>query len=189
MRTRLPSIVLAAAALPLIAATACSGGGSPAATAPGDGGAATQAASTPAASSTGLAAGGSDAVSGDGCDLVTVQQLSQATGAQYSAIKDNGGLCNVTAANLADAFYFHVDKEDGTMTTWASELATIKEDDGTVTSVPGLGDRAAQGAIKEFAAETGGYIIVVANADVNNPPTAASFTRSKKIEQLLVSKV
>jgi hypothetical protein len=177
-------IVLAAATLPLIALTACSSGGSPAAAAPGDDGA-----GTPAASSAPVAATGSSAVAGDGCDLVTPQELSQAAGAKYTAITDGMGLCNVTAASLTDAFYFHVDKEDGTITTWADEIATIKEDDGSFTSVPGLGDRAAQGAVKEFAVETKGYIIVVVNADVNNPPTAQSFTRTKKIEQLLVSKV
>jgi hypothetical protein len=77
----------------------------------------------------------------------------------------------------------------GVATTWASEVATIKEDDGSETSVSGIGDQAAQGAVKEFAAEAKGYIVVVVNADVNNPPTASSFTRTKVIAKLLVGKV
>jgi hypothetical protein len=58
-----------------------------------------------------------------------------------------------------------------------------------VTSVSGIGDRAAQRGVKEFAAESGGYIVEVTNADVNNPATASSFTRTKKIAQPLISKL
>jgi hypothetical protein len=37
----------------------------------------------------------------DGCKLVTAQQLSQATGVQYTAIQDSGigSICNVTGAS------------------------------------------------------------------------------------------
>ena len=81
------------------------------------------------------------------------------------------------------------DKEGAPPDTWDAQVATIKRDDGSVTSVSGIGDRAAQGAVKEFAAEAKGYIVVVINADFNNPPTAKTFARSKKIAQLLISKL
>ena len=46
-----------------------------------------------------------------------------------------------------------------------------------------------RGAVKEFAAEAKGYIVLVTNADFNNPSTASTFTRSKKVAQLLISKL
>ena len=58
----------------------------------------------------------------------------------------------------------------------------------SLASIAALTDRAAQGAVKEFAAEAGGYIVVVVNADVN-VATASTFTRTKKIEKLLISKL
>ena len=85
----------------------------------------------------------------------------------------------MTGVNVTDGFFYEVDKEDATITTWSSELAVLKQDDGSYTSVSGIGDRAAQGAIKEFAAEADGYIVVVVNADVN-VATASTFTRTKK---------
>src|SRR6202012_4547035 len=139
---------LATAALPLIAVAACSSG---TATSAAPGASATQSGS---ASGAPQDAGQAAAVSGDGCTLVTPAELSAAVGVTYRAIADSNGICNVTGASPADSFYFHLDHEDGTLTTWKSEVAVIKEDDGSVTSVPGLGDQAAQGAIKEFAAET-----------------------------------
>ena len=60
---------------------------------------------------------------------------------------------------------------------WVATLATTKEDDGSYTEVDGIGDRAAQGAIKEFDVQAGGYILVVHGADVNTSD-ASSFTRS-----------
>jgi hypothetical protein len=48
-----------------------------------------------------------------------------------------------------------------------------REDDGSATSVSGLGDQSVEGVIKEFAAESDGYIVVVVNADVDNPPPPA----------------
>lgn len=176
--------VVAAAGLSLIAATACSGGS--AGNTPPGGGAGTAAAGAAAA-----AAGQSPGKTVDGCTLVTAQQLSQAVGVRYTAIQGSGigSICNVTGASAADSFYYHVDKEDGSLNTWSGELAIIKEDDGSYTSVSGIGDRAAQGAVKEFAAESGGYIVVVVNADVNNPPTESSFTRTRKIEKLLTGKL
>jgi hypothetical protein len=41
----------------------------------------------------------------------------------------------------------------------------------------------------EFAAEAKGYIVLVTNADFNNPPTARTFGRRKKIAQPLISKL
>ena len=154
--------------------------------------AATSAASAASPAASGPAATGqSPAKPVDGCALVTAAELSQAAGVRYTAISNSGTgtICNVTGASETDSFYYHVDREDGTLTTWNNEVGTIKEDDGSVTGVAGIGDRAAQGAVKEFAAETGGYIVVVVNADVNNPPTSSSFTRTKLIEKLLVSKL
>jgi hypothetical protein len=95
----------------------------------------------------------------------------------------------VTGASATDSFFYVVEKEGGPLNTWSGEVATIKQDDGSVTSVSGIGDRAAPGGVKEFAAESGGYIVEVTNADVNNPATASSFTRTKKIAQLLISKL
>jgi hypothetical protein len=178
-------IITAAGGLSLLVLTACSSG-SAGTTSPGGGGAGTSAASGASA-----VTGQSSGKAVNGCTLVTAQQLSAAVGVTYTAIQysGTGSICNVTAASITDAFYYHVDKEDGSLNTWNGELATIKEDDGSFASVSGIGARAAQGAIKEFAAESAGYIIVVVNADVNNPPTASSFARTKKIEKLLVSKI
>jgi hypothetical protein len=172
--------VLATAGLFLLALTACSSGSAAKPAAGGDGAAAAATVSSPAGA-------GSSPV--DGCTLVTAPELSQATGVKYTAVANSGTgtICNVTGASPADSFYFHVDKEDGAMTTWKSEVATVKEDDGSETSVSGIGDQAVQGAVKEFAAESGGYIVVVVSA--NNPATASSFTRTRKIEQLLISKL
>jgi hypothetical protein len=182
----------AAAGLSLALLTACSSGSdalSPPPAPGGDGGAASAAAAASSAIAA-LAGGQTSGTAVDGCTLVTAQQLSQAAGVTYTKLVDSGigTICNVTGASPADSFYYHVDKEDGAMTTWAAEVATIKEDDDSETSVPGLGDQAAQG-FKEFAAESKGRIVVVVNADVNNPPTASSFTRTKKIEKLLISKL
>ncbi len=142
-----------------------------------------------AAGATDAAAGAAKAV--NGCALVTAADLSKAVGVTYSKIDSvNGGsLCNVTAAAETNSFAFHVDREDGSLTTWTGEVATIKADDGSSTPVSGIGDQAAQGAIKEFAAESRGYIVVVINGDVNNQATAKDFTHSKSIARLLVSKL
>jgi hypothetical protein len=186
---------VATAGLSLVLLTACQSG-SDALSAPaapgGDGAAAASSAAAAASSAIAAVAGGSSVGSTSGsCTLVTPQELTAATGVTYTKIVDSGigTICNVTGASLADSFYYHVDKEDGTITTWAAEIATIKEDDGSETSVSGLGDQAAQGAVKEFAVESKGKIVVVANADVNNPATEKDFTRTKKIEQLLISKL
>jgi len=56
----------------------------------------------------------------------------------------------------------------------------IERDDGSETSVSGIGDRAVQGAVKEFGAEAKGYIVLVTNADFNNPATASTFARSTR---------
>lgn len=144
------------------------------------------------ADSTGAgSAAASIAKSIDGCTLATAADLTQGVGVSYTKIESqNGGsLCSVTAASPTDSFSFHVDKEDGALTTWDGEVAIIKQDDGSVTSVSGVGDRAVQGAIKEFAAETKGYIVVVINADVNNSATAKGFTRSKAIAKTVIGKL
>jgi hypothetical protein len=189
MKTKHPHsagpLVVAAVGLSLIALTACSGNSAnsvPAGSA-GAGTSAVNGVSTITSQSTGKTV--------NGCTLVTAQQLSAAVGVKYTAIHYSGigSICNVTGANATDSFFYQVDKEDGSITTWSSELATIKEDDGSFISVSGIGDRAAQGAVKEFAAESDGYIVVVVNADVNNPSTASTFTRTKEIEKLLVSKI
>jgi hypothetical protein len=158
-------LALAAASLSLLALTACSGG-SAATTAPGGDGA------------TVLGAGGASTAAGqvpgktvNGCTLVTAKQLSQAVGVKYTAIQytGTGSICNVTGASATDSFFYQVDKEDGTITTWSSEVAVIKQDDGAETSVSGIGTRAAQGAIKEFAAESDGYIVVVVTSSSSTP--------------------
>jgi hypothetical protein len=151
--------------------------------------------SHPAASSTTRAAAAVASSAGkpvDGCKLVTAQQLTQAVGVQYTAIQGYGSgssACNVTAAQLTDSFFFIVDKEGAPPDTWDAQVAIIKRDDGSETSVSGIGDRAVQGAVKEFGAEAKGYIVLVTNADFNNPPTARTFARSKRITQLLISKL
>jgi hypothetical protein len=177
-------IAITAGSLSLVVLTACSSGSASTAS-PGGG------AGTSAASGASTVTGQSSGKTIDGCVLVTAQQLSAAVGVKYTAIQASGTgtICNVTGASITDSFYYHVDKEDGSVNTWSGELATIKEDDGSFASVSGIGDQAAQGAVKEFAAESGGYIVVVVNADVNNPPTASSFARTKKIEKLLTSKI
>jgi Protein of unknown function (DUF3558) len=180
-------VVLAAAGLSLAslaALTACSGS-STSTTAQGGAGAGTPAAS-PVSTTTAPAAGKKV----NDCTLVTAAELSAAVGVKYTSVEPSGTgtICNVTGVDVTDGFFYEVDKEDGTLTTWSSELAVLKEDDGLYTSVSGIGDRAAQGAIKEFAAEADGYIVVVVNADVN-VATASTFTRTKKIETLLISKL
>ena len=133
-------------------------------------------------------ASATNAKAADGCRLVSAAELSEAVGVTYTKIESNGGLCTVTAATQAESFVFHVDKEGGAI-TWNVQVATIKQDDGSFTSVSGVGDRAVQGAIKEFAAESKGYIVVVDNADVNSPSTYKDFTRSKKVAQALIAKL
>ena len=172
---------LAAAGLTFLALAGCSGGSSATSAS-----AQSPAAGTPAAA----AAGASSAAPADGCTLVTTAELSQAVGVHYTVIQNGGGsLCNVTGAQPTDSFTFIVNKEGAPLNTWTGQVATIKQDDGSVTSVPGIGDRAVQGGVKEFAAEAKGYIVVVINADVNNPATASSFARTKVIERLLISKL
>jgi hypothetical protein len=185
MITRLPHLagpIAVAAGLPLIALAACSNGSaSPSSPATGAG----TSASNGAPAVTGQTSG--QTVSG--CTLVTAQQLSQAVGVKYTAVQSSvGSICNVTGASATDSFFYTVNMEDA-LNTWSAELATIKQDDGSYTSVSGIGDRAAQGAIKEFAAEADGYIVGVVNADVNNPATESSFARTKEIEKLLISKL
>jgi hypothetical protein len=142
--------------------------------------------SHPATSST----GGTSAKVVDSCTLITPAELSQAVGVQYTAIQGSGdSFCNVTGAQVTDNFFFIVDKEGAPPNTWDAQVAIIKRDDGSETSVSGIGDRAVQGAVKEFAVEAKGYIVLVTNADFNNPPTASTFTRSKKIALLLISKL
>jgi hypothetical protein len=144
---------------------------------------------------TSTAAGGQAAAGAakpvDGCSLVTAAELSKAAGVTYAKIEsaDGGTLCNVDAASPTDSFAFHLTKEDGGSTTWEGQVATVKQDDGSATTVSGIGDHAVQGGVKEFAADAKGYIVVVLNADVNNPPTAQSFTRSKAIARLLTGKL
>lgn len=168
----------------LAALTACSGS-SASTTAQGGAGAGT-AAANPVSTTTAQAAGKQV----NDCTLVTAAQLSAAVGVKYTSVQASGTgtICNVTGVNVTDGFFYEVDKEDGTITTWSGELAILKEDDGSYTSVSGIGDRAAQGGVKEFAAEADGYIVVVVNADVN-VATASTFTRTKKIEKLLISKL
>lgn len=177
---RLPRM-LAVAGLSLVLLTAC-GSSSGDTKAPPDADGAGQASSSAATS---------DAAAVDGCTLVSAAELSDAVGVTYTTIDSvNGGsLCNITGASPKDSFSYHIDKEDGTVITWDDEAATIERDDGTSTAVSGIGDRAVQGAIKEFAAESKGYIVVVLDADVNNPPTADDFTRSKKIALTLISRL
>jgi hypothetical protein len=143
-----------------------------------------------AAGSTSSTTSGTSAKVVDACTLVTAAELSQAVGVQYTAIQgSDGSFCNVTGANVPDSFFFIVEKEGVPPNTWDAQVAIIKRDDGSETSVSGIGDRAAQGAVKEFAAEAKGYIVLVTNADFNNPATAGAFTRSKAIAQLLISKL
>lgn len=143
--------------------------------------------SHPAASPT---TSGTSAKAFDSCTLVTPAELSHAVGVQYTAIQGSGdSFCNVTGAQVIDNFFFIVDKEGAPPNTWAAWVATIKRDDGSETSVSGIGDRAVKGAVKEFGAEAKGYIVLVTNADFNNPATSSTFARSKKIAQLLISKL
>ncbi len=95
----------------------------------------------------------------------------------------------MTGANVTDSFFFIIDKEGAPPNTWDAQVAIVKRDDGSDTSVSGIGDRAVQGAVKEFAVEAKGYIVLVTNADFNNPATASTFARSKTISQLLISKL
>jgi hypothetical protein len=125
------------------------------------------------------------------CKAVTAAELSQATGVSYTAVTDPGGgtLCSVTAADGMRSFVFHVDKEDGTINTWDAQVQTIKQDDSSYVPVSGIGDKAVQGAIKEFAAEDKGYIVGIDNADLNDPATDKTFDHSKKVALLLISKL
>jgi hypothetical protein len=63
-----------------------------------------------------------------------------------------------------------------------TSLAALTACSGTSASTT------AQGGVKEFAAEADGSIVVVVNADVN-VATSSTFTRTKKIEKLLISKL
>jgi Protein of unknown function (DUF3558) len=186
MITRLPHLagpIVVAAGLSLVALAACSNG-SASPTSPANG------AGTSASNGVPAVSGQTSGKTVNGCALVTAQQLTQAVGVKYTAVQysGTGTICNVTGVSVTDSFFYTVNKEDA-LNTWTGELATIKQDDGSYASVSGIGDRAAQGAIKEFAAESDGYIIVVVNADVNNAATESSFARTKKIEELLISKI
>lgn len=177
--------VIVGVGLCLVTLTACSSSGSPPHSI-AHGGA--------AGAGTGVTSqvsGGSSASAVDGCTMISAATLSEAVGAHYTAIQDsgNGAICNVTGASPTDSFEYIVGKEGPPINTWAEQVATIKEDDGTEKSVAGIGDRAIQGGVKEFAAESKGYIVVVINADVNNPATASTFARTKKIEKLLIGKL
>lgn len=186
MTIRLPRSagpIVVAAGLSLIALAACSNG-SASPTSPANG------AGTSASNGAPAVSGQTSGKTANGCTLVTAQQLTRVVGVNYTAVQYSGSgtLCNVTGVSATDSFFYIVDKEDA-LNTWSGELAIIKKDDGSYTSVPGIGDRAAQGAIKEFAAESDGYIITVVNADVNNPATETSFARTREIEKLLISKL
>jgi hypothetical protein len=147
--------------------------------------------SPPGVSSAASAAASTSGQPADGCQLVTAKELSQAAGVQYTAIQDAGGgsFCNVTGAQVTNNFFFIVMKEGTPPDTWDAQVAIIKRDDGSETAVSGIGERAVKGAVKEFAVEAKGHIVLVTNADFNNPATASTFARSKKIAQLLISKL
>ena len=143
-----------------------------------------------AAGSTSATTSGASVIGAGSCALVTAAELSRAVGVRYTAIQgSDGSFCNVTGANVTDSFFFIIDKEGAPPNTWNAQVAIIKRDDGSETSVSGIGDRAVQGAVKEFATEAKGYIVLVTNADFNNPATASTFARSKTISQLLISKL
>jgi hypothetical protein len=143
-----------------------------------------------AAGSTSATTSGASATEASSCTLVTAAELTQAVGVRYTAVQgSDGSFCNVTGANVTDSFFFIIDKEGAPPNTWDAQVAIVKRDDGSDTSVSGIGDRAVQGAVKEFAVEAKGYIVLVTNADFNNPATASTFARSKTISQLLISKL
>lgn len=177
--------VIAGVGLSLISLSACSSGGSaPHSTPHGGAAGAGTAVTSPVSLS-------SSAAAVDGCTMIDVATLSAAVGVHYTAIQDSGhgSICNVTGTSPTEAFEYIVGKEGPPINTWAQQVAAITRDDGTEKSVPGIGDRAIQGGVKEFAVEYKGYIVVVINADVNNPATASTFARTKKIETLLISKL
>lgn len=176
-------LAIAGLGLCLLGLAACSSSGP--STHPAGNGAA------PGAGVTSRVSGGASAKTVDGCTLVTPAMLSQAVGAHYTAIRDasGGSICSVTGTGPYDSFDYIVGKEGPPLNTWAEQIATIKQDDGSAKSVSGIGDRAIQGAVKEFAVESRGYIVVVIGADFGNPATSKTFARTKKIERLLISKL
>jgi hypothetical protein len=118
--------------------------------------------------------------------MVTVAELSQAVGVQYTAITGSGTLCGVKGPGPA-GFDFTVEKESP-VNSWSEQVATIKGDDGQALSEPGIGDKAVWGG-KEFAAEADGYIVGVIDADFPSTPQGSGFTRTAKIAKLLISKL
>jgi hypothetical protein len=114
-------------------------------------------------------------------------ELSRAAGVHYTDIHDDGTFCDISATSVTDTFSYSVEKEGPPLHTWAQEIVGIKRDDGSATSVSGIGDhKPSRVPVKEFAAKSNGYIVFVLNDDVYNPATSA---RTKKIAQLLVSKL
>jgi hypothetical protein len=155
----------------------------------GAGGAATAAgtSSAVAAGTASAASGGSPGTTVNPCTLVTVAELSQAVGVTYTAINSPGGsLCSVEGPGSA-SFDYTVQAESAA-NTWTAQVATIKSDDGQALSEPGIGDRAVWGG-EEFAAEAGGYIVGVIGADFPSTAQGSGFVRTKKIAQLLISKL
>jgi hypothetical protein len=179
---RYVTLSAAGVGLCLLSLTACSSGS--AASAAG-GAAATGGAST-AARAASAASGGATGKTVGACTLVTVAELSQAVGVQYTAITAAGNLCGVKGPGSA-SFDYTV-QEESPVNTWSQQVATIKGDDGQALSEPGIGDRAVWGG-EEFAAEADGYIVGVIGADFPSTAQGSGFVRTGKIAKLLISKL
>jgi hypothetical protein len=176
-------LVAVGAGLCLLSLTACSSSSSAGSS---GGAAATVGAASAAAVTASAASGGSSGKAVDACSLVTVAELSEAVGVQYTAITGSGGLCVVKGPGSA-SFDYTVAKESPA-NTWSQQVAIIKGDDGQALSEPGIGDRAVWGG-EEFAAETDGYIVGVIGADFPSTAQGSGFVRTGKIAKLLISKL
>lgn len=127
----------------------------------------------------------------DPCSLVTAAELSSAAGTTYTGITPDTvtRFCAVTGSSKNDSFSFSVQKEDSALNSWTSTLSTIQQDDGSYKSVSGIGDKAVEGAVKEFAAESNGHIVTIVAADLGNDSSNGSMPRSEKIAKLLIGKL
>lgn len=125
----------------------------------------------------------------DACTLATAAELSTAAKTKYSSVQAAGNFCNVNGESAADTFSYTIDKvNSGPFTTWKDAVDTLTKDDGKVTQVSGIGDRAMSG-VKEFWVESKGYLITIVGADFNSQPNSGNFEHSKSVAKVLISKL
>ena len=176
-------ILVAAASLLLVAAsaTACSSGTKTTA-APLAGSTAASTSST-GVGGTGTSAGGTSGPV-DVCSLLTAAQASAIVGVHYASATSSPNMCNYMPTNAPVGMFIIISQGAGDA-AWKAELSTLQSDGGTTPkTISGVGDRAA-GAGIELAVQAGDRIIDVHGGDPNSG--TGVFTKSVAVAKAIIS--